>query len=116
MRIWGRTGQVNGIGGTWTEVSTDPAGFNCSVLLTQLCQVIKLSSGEDPLNANLGIPGPQSVIQQLFPDAAAAAVQAQFAPSFASLTIVRVRGSFPPTYNVQAQFPPGAILPTVVAT
>jgi hypothetical protein len=117
MRTWGRiNGGVNGIGGTWIEVSTDSAGFNCSVQLTTLCQTLLLASGEDPLNANLGIPGIQAITQQLFPDAAAAAVQAQYAPSFASLTVARVPGSFPPTYNVNCKFPPGAVLPAVVAT
>jgi hypothetical protein len=116
MRVWGRTGQVNGIGGTWTLVQTDANGFNGNVYLTNVVQVLKLSLGESPIFGSYGIPGAQSVITQVVPDFYAAATQTQFSPQFASLSITRVRGSFPPTYNVAATFIPGTIASSPVAT
>lgn len=116
MRIWGRVGQVNGVGGVWTEVSTDIAGFNGNVYLTNVVQVLKLSLGESPIFGSYGIPAQQSVITQVAPDFYAAATQAQFSPQFASLSITRVQGSFPPTYDVAATFIPGTIASSPVAT
>jgi hypothetical protein len=97
MRTWGRVGQVNGVGGTWTEVSTDPVtGDSSYVWLTTLIQVLKLGRNESPFYANYGIPAQQSVVQQLFPDLFVALTQQQFAVYFASLII-----SKQPAYTVQ---------------
>jgi hypothetical protein len=53
---------------------------------------------------------------QTFPDFYTSQIQQQFAQYFASLTIVRVPGSFPPQYNVTAVCHSGAVLNTTVAT
>ena len=113
LRTYGRINQVNGLGGTWVEVTTDANGLNDAVYLTTICQVLKLNLNEDPFWANYGIPGQQSVITQVFPDYYAAQTQTQFAPFFSSLVITRIQGSNPPVYNVQAVSHSGAILPTV---
>jgi hypothetical protein len=97
MRTWGRVGQVNGVGGTWTEIVTDPVtGDNSYVWLTTLIQVLKLGRNESPFYANYGIPAQQSVVQQIFPDLIVALTQQQFAQYFASLII-----SKQPAYTVQ---------------
>ena len=116
LRVSGRVGQVNGIGGTWVVVTTDANGDNSNIYLTVLCQVLKLSQNEDPFFANYGIPAQQSIISQTFPDLAAATTQTQFAPQFASLVITRVQGSSPPVYNVKAVCHSGALLTATVAT
>ena len=116
LRVYGRVGQVNGIGGTWVVVTTDANGDNSNVMLTVLCQCLKLNLNEDPFFANYGIPAQQSVITQVFPDYYAAQTQTQFAPQFASLVITRVQGSNPPVYNVKAVCHSGAILTASVAT
>jgi hypothetical protein len=111
MRVWGRVGGgVNGVGGTWTLVQTAPNGDNSLVYLTALCQTLKLSTGEDPFNAQAGIDGPQSVMTQIAPDLAATGVQTLYAPFFASLIINRVLGVNPPTYTVMAVTKAGAQL------
>ena len=116
MRTYGRVGQVQGIGGTWVEVTTDPAGYNDNVYLTTLCQVLNLNLGESPFFANYGIPAQQSVVTQVFPDFYASMTQQQFAPYFASLVIQRVQGSYPPAYDVTAVCHNGAVLTSTVAT
>lgn len=116
MRTYGRINQVDNMGGTWVEVTTDANGFNEQVYLTTLIQCLKLNLGESPFWANYGIPAYQSVMTQVFPDFYAAQTQQQFAPFFASLSITRVVGSFPPVYNVKAICFGGAILNTTVAT
>ena len=116
MRTWGRTGQINGIGGTWTLVETDANGHNDQVYLTTLCQVLKLNLAESPFYSNYGIPAQQTVVTQVFPDFYAAQTQTQFAPYFAALSIVRVPYSSPPVYKVQAVCHSGAILSETVAT
>jgi hypothetical protein len=116
MRIWGRTPpDVNG-NRKWVAVTTDANGFNDNVRLTQLCQVIKLNLGESVFFANYGIPQYQTIMTQTFPDFYTSQIQQQFAQYFASLTIVRVPGSFPPQYNVTAVCHSGAVLNTTVAT
>jgi hypothetical protein len=115
LRTWGRVWDEEG-NGTWVEVTTDANGFNDSVMLTTICQVLKLNLGESPFFANYGIPAQQTVVTQVFPDYYAAQVQSQFASAFASLTIQRVPFSNPPTYNVNAVAHSGAILNAVVPT
>lgn len=115
IRTWGRINQVDGIGGQWVEVTTDANGFDDNVYITTLAQTLKLNLGESPFFANYGIPAQQSVITQVFPDFYAAQTQQQFAPYFASLSIVRRPQSYPPIYDVTAICHSGAILKTEVA-
>lgn len=116
MRTYGRINQINGVGGTWVQVSTDANGNNGNVFLTTLCQALKLGLGESPFYGSYGIPAQQSVMTQIFPDYYAGQAQQQFAPQFASLVITRVQGSFPPVYNAAATFLPGTIASSPVAT
>ena len=116
MRTYGRTGQVNGAGGTWVEVDLDANGYADNIMLTTLVQTLKLNLGESPFFGSSGIPAQQSIVTQVFPDFYAAQTQQQFAPNFASLVISRVQGSFPPVYSVTAVCHSGAILTTTVAT
>lgn len=114
MRTWGRTYNEDGTY-RWVEVTTDANGYSDSVWLTTLVQALKLNLGESPFYANLGIPQYQTVVTQVFPDFYCSQIQTYFAPNFASLTIVRAPGSFPPVYNVRAVCHSGAILNTTVA-
>lgn len=115
MRTWGRTYNEDG-SYQWVEVTTDENGFNDSVYLTTLVQALKLNLGESPFYANYGIPQYQTIVTQVFPDYYAAQTQTQFAPYFASLTITRVQGSFPPVYNVNAVCHSGAVINQTIAT
>lgn len=103
MRTWGR---VNGV---WTEVTTDANGHNDGVYITTLIQVLKLAPGESPFYANYGVPSQQSVVQQLFPDFNVNLTQQQFAPYFASLSIVRTSAT-PPTYQINIVTNTGALV------
>jgi hypothetical protein len=115
MRTWGR--QFNGDGSyQWIEVTEDANGFTDNIYLTTLFQALKLNLGESPFYAGYGIPQYQTIVTQTFPDFYAAQTQTQFAPHFASLTIIRVPGSFPPVYNVNATCHSGAILNTQLFT
>jgi hypothetical protein len=116
IRAWGRVGQVNGVGGTWTLVQTAPNGDNSMVYLTALCQTLKLNLGESPFWANSGIDGPQAVMTQIAPDFYATQVQTFYSPFFASLIISRVLGIKIPTYTVRAVTFAGAVLTATVAT
>ncbi len=100
----------------WVEVSTDANGYNDNVMLTTLCQVLRLERGESPFYANYGIPAQQSIVTQVIPDFYVSQTQRQFAPYFASLIIVRVPGASNPTYNVTALCHSGAVLTAQVAT
>jgi hypothetical protein len=115
LRTWGRTYDEYG-NATWVEVTTDAAGYNDNVYLTTLAQVLKLNLGEDPFFANYGIPQYQTIVTQVFPDYYMMQTQTQFAGYFASLTITRVQGAFPPAYNVAAVTHSGALLTSYIAT
>lgn len=115
MRTYGRITNPNGTK-TWVEVTTDSQGFNDNVYLTTLAQCLKLNLGESPFYSNYGIPAQQTVVTQVFPDYYVAQTQSQFAPYFASLSINRVVGSYPPVYNAKAVTHSGAILTTEIAT
>lgn len=113
MRTWGRINQVNGIGGTWVEVTTDATGQNDAVYLTTLAQVLKLNLNEDPFYANYGIPAEQSVIAQVQPDYYANQAQQQFAGFFAALIVSKAaqKPNQPkPTYNINLTANQGAVL------
>lgn len=109
MRTYGRILNEDGTK-TWVTVVTDANGFNDSVYLTTLAQCLKLNLGESPFFSNSGIPQYQTIVTQVLPDYYVMATQTQFAPYFASLTITRVQGSFPPVYQVNAVCHNGAIL------
>jgi hypothetical protein len=87
MRIYGRTQDVLTGKKTWWRVTTDANGFNDSVYLTDLAQVLKLNLGESPFFANYGIPAHESVVTQVFPNFFLARTQQQFAGYFASLIL-----------------------------
>jgi len=93
MRTWGR------VSGVWAEVSTDANGYNDAVMLTTLVQTLRLNLGESPFYADRGIPGYQSVMQQVAPDYYVAYTQKLFAPFFAALTISKT-SNMPPTYDI----------------
>jgi hypothetical protein len=119
MRTWGRINQVNGLGGTWVEVTTDSNGYNDGVYLTTLVQVLKLNLGESPFYANYGIPAAPSVITQIQPDYYAAMTQKQFAPYFASLQIFKATvqaNPVKPTYNITLITQNGSTVSGPVAT
>jgi hypothetical protein len=106
MRTYGRTRDVLTGAKTWQVVTTDTNGFNDSVFLTTLAQVLKLNLGESPFFANYGIPAHPSVVAQIAPDFFMARTQQQFAGYFASLLLVRVTdavdddGRPAPAYNI----------------
>jgi hypothetical protein len=86
MRIFGRTQDVRSGKKKWWVVTTQN-GFNDSVYLTNLAQVIKLNWGESPFFGNWGIPAHASVMLQVPPDYFMARIQGQFAQYFASLAL-----------------------------
>jgi hypothetical protein len=88
MRTYGRTQDVLSGKKTWWVVTTDGNGYNDSVYLTTLVQVLKLNLGESPFFANYGIPAHQSIVSQVYPDFYMAKTQQQFAPYFASLILL----------------------------
>jgi hypothetical protein len=109
MRTYGRIQNEDG-SKTWVQVNTDANGFDDSVWTTTLAQCLKLNLGESPFHANFGIPAFQTIVTQVLPDFYVMQTQSQFAPFFASLTITRVQGSFPPVYQVNAVYHSGALL------
>ena len=115
MRTYGRNTNEDG-SKTWVVVETDANGFDDNVYLTTLAQCLKLNLGESPFYGNFGIPQYQTIMTQVMPDFYAAQTQTQFAPYFASLTITRVQGSYPPVYNVNAVCHSGALINTTIAT
>lgn len=112
MRTYGRVTNSSG-SLSWVEVQTDAQGNNDLVMLTTLCQVCQLSLGESPFYASYGLPAKNSIIQQVAPDYYMAIIQQQFAPFFASLSIVRQSG-VTPTYGVNVVTHSGVVLSTQV--
>jgi hypothetical protein len=90
VRTYGRTQDVLTGVKTWRVVTTDPNGYNDTVWLTTLAQVLKLNLGESPFWGSWGIPAHQSVVLQIAPDYYMALTQQRFASYFASLILVRV--------------------------
>lgn len=115
MRTYGRLVNEDG-SKTWVEVTTDVNGFNDSVYLTTLAQVLKLNLGESPFFANYGIPQYQTIMTRVFPDYYVMQTQQQFSPYFASLSAVRVPATYPPAYNVTAVTHSGSVLSTTIPT
>jgi hypothetical protein len=121
MRTWGRVGQVNGLGGTWTEVTTDANGYNDAVYLTTLIQCLKLNLGESPFFANYGTPAEPSVLTQVQPDYYVLQTQQQFAKFFGSLIIsktqpTKVTNPAKPTYSVNVVTQQGSTLKGPIPT
>lgn len=95
----------------WVEVTN-----TSYVWLATLAQTLRLNQGESPFYANYGIPAENSVHTQIPPDLAVNRTQTQFAPYFASLTILKQQNAVNPTYNVNAVFQNGTIISTTVAS
>jgi hypothetical protein len=96
--------------GRWQAVQTDANGRNDQVMLTTLCQVLKLGIGESPFWGDWGIPAEQAVIQQIFPDYYVALTQQRFAPFFLSLTVTR-ESTPTPTYDIRVITTQGVVIP-----
>lgn len=99
LRTYGRVKDPISGALVWQTVTTTPDGYDDLVWLTTTAQVLKLGAGESPFFSNYGIPGRESVVQQIFPDFFVARTQQQMSPYFANLAISRV-GNNPPTYLV----------------
>jgi hypothetical protein len=95
----------------WVEVTN-----TSYVWLATLAQTLRLNQGESPFYANYGIPAQNSVLTQIPPDLAVNRTQTQFAPYFASLTVLKQQNAVNPTYNVNAVFQNGTIISTTVAS
>jgi hypothetical protein len=93
MRTYGRVRDVLTGNKTWITVTTDSKGFNDTVYLTTLAQVLKLNLGESPFWGDWGIPAHQSVVLQVAPDYFMTLTQQRFASYFASLILVRVQNA-----------------------
>lgn len=115
MRTYGRITNEDG-SKTWVVVETDANGYSDNVYLTTLVQCLKLNLGESPIYANYGIPQYQTIVTQVLPDYYVMQTQTQLSQYFASLTISRVQGSFPPVYQVNATCHNGAIINSTIAT
>ena len=95
----------------WVEVTN-----TSYVWLATLAQTLRLNQGESPFYANYGIPAQNSVATQIPPDLAVNRTQTQFAPYFASLTVLKQQNADHPTYNINAVFQNGTIISTTVAS
>jgi hypothetical protein len=101
VRVYGRITNPDG-SKTWEVVQTDPAtGSNEWVYLTALCQALLLNLGESPFYADVGLPGQQSVIQQIQPDFYVTRIQQRYSQYFASLIVAKDPSQANPTYNVK---------------
>ena len=90
MRTYGRTRNVLTGDKTWWVVTTDINGYNDSVYLTALAQVIKLNLGESPFFGDWGIPAHPAVVMQMYPDYYMVLTQQRFAGYFASLLLTKI--------------------------
>jgi len=113
QQIGGSQSFFNNWGLSQGETVIVDAGY---IWLTALVQTLRLTTGESPFYGNYGIPGQEAVMTQVAPDVALNRTQAQYAPFFASLTIVRQQNASEPTYNVYATFQNGTKIQTIVAT
>lgn len=110
MRTYGRDAT-----GTWIEVDTDAQGNDDFVWITSLAQALKLSPGESPFYADVGIPAQQSIITQVYPDYYVALMQTRYAQYFASLTIAKAAqpanaNPATPTYEVNIVTHKGVVI------
>ena len=95
----------------WVEVTN-----TSYVWLATLAQTLRLNQGESPFYANYGIPAQNSVHTQIPPDLAVNRTQTQYAPFFASLTVLKQQNTANPTYNISAVFQNGTTISSQVAT
>ena len=95
----------------WVEITE-----TSYIWLATLAQTLRLNQGESPFYANYGIPAHTSVMTQIPPDLAVNRTQTQFAPYFASLTVVKQQNTLNPTYNINAVFQNGTTISTTVAS
>lgn len=105
MRVYGRPllrYSVDGrpVYGPWEIVETDAGGQNDAVMLTALCQALKLNVNESPFYGTWGIPSRDSVMQQVAPDLYVTLTQQRFSSQFANLIIARTNATPTPTYKV----------------
>jgi hypothetical protein len=106
-----RTYGVDPKTGNWVEVTE-----TSYIWLATLAQTLRLNQGESPFYANYGIPAENSVLTQIPPDFAINRTQSQYAPYFASLTVIKQQNTLNPTYNINAVFLNGTTISTVVAS
>ena len=106
-----RTYGVDPSTGQWIEITQ--AGY---IWLATLAQTLRLEQGESPVYGNYGIPAQQSVMTQIAPDSAVNRTQTQYAPYFASLTVLKQQNAANPTYNINAVFQNGTTISTTVAS
>ena len=106
MRTYGKNAQ-----GQWVEVTE-----TSYVWLATLVQTLRLNLVESPFYATYGIPAQDSVMGQIAPDAAINKTQAQYAPYFANLTVVKQNNVPNPTYSISAIFQNGTTFQTTVPT
>ena len=106
-----RTYGVDPVSKQWIKIAE--TGY---VWLATLAQTLRLEQGESPVYGNYGIPGHQSIMSQIAPDAAVIRTQNQYSPYFANLTVLKQQNTANPTYNINAVFQNGTIISTTVAS
>lgn len=106
MRTYGRTDK-----GQWVEITE-----TSYVWLATLAQTLRLNQGESPYYANYGIPAHDAVMTQVAPNAAINRTQQQYAPYFASLSVLKDNNVTQPTYRINAVFQNGTLIQTSVAS
>jgi hypothetical protein len=104
MRTYGR------INGQWQVITTDANGFNDSIYMTTLLQVLNLNQNESPFYADMGIPAQQSVQAQTAPDSAVSLTQQYFAQYFPSVQVQKLPNAGQPYYNINVLTNSGAII------
>ena len=97
--------------GKWVEITQ-----TSYVWLATLAQTLRLNQGESPYYANYGIPAHDSVMTQVAPNAAINRTQQQYAPYFASLSVLKDPNTVNPTYRINAVFQNGTLIQTTVAS
>jgi hypothetical protein len=97
--------------GQWVEITE-----TSYIWLATLAQTLRLSENESPFYANYGIPAQKSVQTQIPPDVAINRTQQQYAPYFASLSVIKQQNVVNPTYNISAIFQNGTTIQTTVAS
>ncbi len=96
--------------GNWVRID-DPN----YIYLATLIQTLRLSENESPIYGNYGIPGQQSLMTQIAPDAAINRTQNQYAQYFSSLMVAKDNTQLEPTYNVYAVFMDGTRIQEIVS-
>lgn len=105
MRSYGKDSD-----GNWVRID-DPN----YIYLATLIQTLQLSENESPIYGNYGIPGQQSVMTQIAPNAAISRTQNQYSQYFSSLSIAKDNSQIEPTYNVRVVFLDGTRVQEIVS-